>query len=258
MVAQGLKRKLQERDEGGSTGWENQLQSVLDISLDKFQRDQALVEPSLLRSVLINNTLRQVQSEVRTSLSAAGGPQKPQASLRVQPEREGTPVGLGASICSQAMEDMENDFMPWSTEEDISLSSAISAILKNLDAALDGGYAPPVPQCSPLSSVENIMGGDRKFIQSLTFSHKVESCRASEAGTSGFLQDATIDDLLLDIDTSVLDGDVNRFSPHAFSFSSEEFVKYLPSVSGSSSMLSSSGSREMQELEHIMDILVRS
>uniref|UniRef100_A0A3B4CAJ3 SERTA domain-containing protein n=1 Tax=Pygocentrus nattereri TaxID=42514 RepID=A0A3B4CAJ3_PYGNA len=200
MGARGLKRKVHESNEGEGSVWQSQLQSVLDISWDKFQRDQALVEPSLLRSVLINNTLRQVQSEVRTSLSGISGPRKLQAPPRVLPElrsqRECTPAGLGASI-------------------------SISAILKNLD-----------------------------------------SCRTSEGGApasmSGFLQDATIDDLLLDIDTSVFNGEVNSFGSGTFSFPADELVRYLPSLSSSPSAPSSSGSREMHELEHIMDILVRT
>ncbi|KAI4875668.1 hypothetical protein NFI96_007973 [Prochilodus magdalenae] len=262
MGARGLKRKLHECEEGGGSVWENQLQSVLDISWDKFQRDQALVEPSLRRSVLINNTLRQVQSEVRTSLSGLCSPRKQHSPLRAQHElrsqRECSPADLDASVFSVGMEDTGDDFMAWSTDEDFSLSSAISAILKNLDSALDAG--PSVPQRFPLASVENIPG-DGKCRQSVTFSHMVESCRASEVGgssMSGFLQDATIDDLLLDIDTSGFDGDVSGFGSRTFSFPADELVRYLPALSSSPSAPSSPGSREMHELEHIMDILVRS
>ncbi|XP_072551883.1 SERTA domain-containing protein 3 [Salminus brasiliensis] len=267
MVARGLKRKLHESDGGGGSVWENQLQSVLDISLHKFQRDQTLVEPSLLRSVLINNTLRQVQSEVRTSLSENGGPWKRQPPQRAQPEfcsqRElAPPRHSAASTCSLGLQDMEDDFMAWSTEEDFSLSSAISAILKNLDAALDSGYGPSVPQRTPLASVENLTG-EGKFKQSFSFNHQMESCRTIDVETSssvsGGLQDATIDDLLLDIDTSVFGTDVNSFGPHTFSFPADELVRYLPSLSSSSSVpSSSSGLREIHELEQIMDILIRS
>lgn len=63
----GQKRKLQSEDseDSGSSGagWERQRQSVFYISLDKYQRGQELPEPSLRRSVLIANTLRQITLE---------------------------------------------------------------------------------------------------------------------------------------------------------------------------------------------------
>uniref|UniRef100_A0A3B1KLK2 SERTA domain containing 3 n=1 Tax=Astyanax mexicanus TaxID=7994 RepID=A0A3B1KLK2_ASTMX len=246
MVARGLKRKLHDSEDSRGSFWETQLQSVLDISLDKYQRDQALVEPSLLRSVLINNTLRQVQSEVRTSLTEPTSAWKPQPPPRPQPE-----------------------FLSQREIEDFSLSSAISAILKNLDAALDGGYnpppstlLPPPPQRTPLASVENLPG-DGKFKQNLGFTHMMESCRTSSVGTSavvsGIFQESTIDDLLMDLDTSVFGREMSSFAPHTFSFPADELMRYLPSLSTSSpAPSSSSGSREIHELEQIMDILIRS
>ncbi|XP_007251630.2 SERTA domain-containing protein 3 [Astyanax mexicanus] len=273
MVARGLKRKLHDSEDSRGSFWETQLQSVLDISLDKYQRDQALVEPSLLRSVLINNTLRQVQSEVRTSLTEPTSAWKPQPPPRPQPEflsqREIAPSGHSASAYSLGLQENEDDFMAWSAEEDFSLSSAISAILKNLDAALDGGYnpppstlLPPPPQRTPLASVENLPG-DGKFKQNLGFTHMMESCRTSSVGTSavvsGIFQESTIDDLLMDLDTSVFGREMSSFAPHTFSFPADELMRYLPSLSTSSpAPSSSSGSREIHELEQIMDILIRS
>ncbi len=125
-MAKGQKRKLHREDEGGGSAWQSQLQSVLDISMDKFHRDQALVEPCLLRSVLINNTLRQVQSEVRAqveSLSAVKIPTK----LKPEPDfpQLPPPVEHNAPLFSLNAENMEDDFMAWTSEEDLSLSSAI-------------------------------------------------------------------------------------------------------------------------------------
>lgn len=66
MIAKGQKRKLQEQEDGGdSFGFDHQWQSVLDISLHKYQRGQELPEPSLRRSVLIANTLRQITLETK-------------------------------------------------------------------------------------------------------------------------------------------------------------------------------------------------
>ncbi|XP_066540542.1 SERTA domain-containing protein 3 [Hoplias malabaricus] len=267
MGARGLKRKLQERDEGEGSVLESQLQCVLDISLDKFQRDQALVEPSLLRSVLINNTLRQVQSKAKGSLPETnelwGTPQPLTPLSDPVSQRANTFPGLSSSLLSLEMEDAEDDFMAWSTDEDFSLSSAISSILKNLDAALDSGCSASLPQRSPLSSLENIPG-DGWFRTSPSFSHN-ESLRNSEAepsvGLTSFLHDATVENLLLDMDSSVLEGEVDSFGPGNLSFPNEALAIYLPSLSttsSSSSASSSSGVREKHELQHILDILVQS
>ncbi|XP_033736325.1 SERTA domain-containing protein 2-like [Pecten maximus] len=64
----GIKRKLDEYDEGGEKNIEPgiQRQSVLDISMFKLQTHPARrVEPSLLRSVLILNTLKHIECELQ-------------------------------------------------------------------------------------------------------------------------------------------------------------------------------------------------
>lgn len=63
----GQKRKLPPEDlevsDRSSPFWESQRQFVFSVSLNKYQRGQELPEPSLRRSVLIANTLRQVSLE---------------------------------------------------------------------------------------------------------------------------------------------------------------------------------------------------
>lgn len=200
MVARGLKRKL--RDDVGDPGWENQLQSVLNISIDKYQRDQTLMEPSLLRSVLITNTLRQA----RTHMEAVSGIENPMKKSQTHHpttcfwQELGTPSGF---------EDTDDDFM-----EDLSLSTAITAILKNLDTALDGSSGSSAPQRSLLASMENLTGN--------------RTCkRCLNKSLSNHLQDSVLDDLLLDFDTSICEGEM---SDHTFNLSADEFVKYLPCV----------------------------
>uniref|UniRef100_A0AAY5EU46 SERTA domain-containing protein n=2 Tax=Electrophorus electricus TaxID=8005 RepID=A0AAY5EU46_ELEEL len=243
MVARGMKRKLYGSDNGGGSVWESQLQSVLDISLDKFQRDQALVEPSLLRSVLITNTLRQVQSVVKTHLSGVSFHPKLHTQPKKQPELLSTlgsiPAGHSASLCSLGVEDMEDDLMAWPSEEDLSLATAITGILNDLDAALDDDCGLSVPQRLPLASMENLPG-DGRSKQNSTISHKTDGCRASILGNSShmsnYLQEAVIDDLLLDIDTNVFEAEANSVSPCAFSFPADQLVKYLPPFSNSSAV----------------------
>lgn len=64
MITCGQKRKLPTEDDEvsdrSSPLWESQRQFVFSVSLNKYQRSQELPEPSLRRSVLIANTLRQI------------------------------------------------------------------------------------------------------------------------------------------------------------------------------------------------------
>lgn len=193
MVARGLKRKL--HDDVRDPGWENQLQSVLNISIDKYQRAQALMEPSLLRSVLITNTIRQA----RTHMEAVSGNENPTKINQTRHRQElGTPSGF---------EDTDEEFT-----DDLSLSTAITTILENLDTALDGSSGSPAPQRSPLTSVENLTV-DR-------------TCKRSPTKRlSNHLQDSVLEDLLLDFDTSTSEGGMSN---HTFDLSADEFVKYLP------------------------------
>lgn len=65
MFARGLKRKCADSDESAEgTLASLQRQSLLDMSLVKLQLCHMLVEPNLCRSVLIANTVRQIQEEM--------------------------------------------------------------------------------------------------------------------------------------------------------------------------------------------------
>ncbi|XP_033125845.1 SERTA domain-containing protein 2-like isoform X2 [Anneissia japonica] len=69
LVNQRLKRKFNEVDEiEGRDGIHYcvQRQSVLNISICKLQMSRTLIEPCLRRSVLICNTLRQIEKELRS------------------------------------------------------------------------------------------------------------------------------------------------------------------------------------------------
>ena len=253
MTSKGLKRKLLEGPEGGSAVYESQRQSVLYISLDKFQHCQTLTEPSLLRSVLIGNTLRQIQEEIRLEVASP-------AERRPQGEAPLTPPP--ASSCPAGREDSSEDWMGLSSEEDFSLSSAISCILKDLDSVIDIG---PAAGRTPLGSVENLPPGEAGPKQEggagpRRAERRGESCRASEAAVFGsfevmrssYLRDVTLDDLFLDIDTSACERDAARTLTGA---AGDELLKYLPVLSP---FAHGQTLRDVNELEHIMDILVGS
>ncbi|XP_028818375.1 SERTA domain-containing protein 3 [Denticeps clupeoides] len=236
MAARGQKRKLPSDADGHGAWWDHQRQSVLDISLDKFQRDQALVEPSLRRSVLISNTLRQIQSEDL-------------ALIRSLPNPEGS---LSSPFCNSSdfsllLEDSGDEWMSGSSEEDVSLSTAISSILKELDGAVEGGglEATP-PHRMPLGSIENLP----------VFEHgaKRDPWKASRPSEDVDIshyavpQSLAQERLVLDIHTSALEPE-----------GSQELVKFLPLPICSPYSCSSGASvKELHELEHIMEILVES
>ncbi|XP_061074223.1 SERTA domain-containing protein 3 [Conger conger] len=225
MTGKGLKRKLLEGPEGGAVVYESQRQLVLDISLDKFQHCGMLAEPSLLRSVLIGNTLRQIQEEIR--LEVAMG-QVPGARPLGEAPLGSRPAGR---------EDAGEDWTALSSEEDFSLSSAVSSILKDLDTVIDGG---PGGGRTPLGSIENLQEGGAGPRRA---GPRGEAAvfGSLEVMRSSYLRDVALDDLFLDIDTSACERDLPG----------------LPSPAGSPYGHGLSA-RDGSDLEHIMEILVRS
>uniref|UniRef100_A0A4X1TZC4 SERTA domain-containing protein n=1 Tax=Sus scrofa TaxID=9823 RepID=A0A4X1TZC4_PIG len=90
MFARGLKRKYAEAQEAQEAAavpaYGLQRQSLLDMSLVKLQLCHMLVEPNLCRSVLIANTVRQIQEEMSQDGSWRGAV-APQAAGRAPLER---------------------------------------------------------------------------------------------------------------------------------------------------------------------------
>ncbi|XP_026176614.1 SERTA domain-containing protein 3 [Mastacembelus armatus] len=84
MIMKGQKRKLPSEDVDASDRsnptWESQRQFVFSVSLSKYQRGQELPEPSLRRSVLIANTLRQINLEACRTPSIAREVSQPHGS----------------------------------------------------------------------------------------------------------------------------------------------------------------------------------
>ncbi|XP_048218544.1 cell division cycle-associated protein 4-like [Perognathus longimembris pacificus] len=79
MFARGLKRRCDQEEAaegfGTAPSYSLQRQSLLDMSLVKLQLCHMLVEPNLCRSVLIANTVRQIQEEMsRDGAWHAGAP----------------------------------------------------------------------------------------------------------------------------------------------------------------------------------------
>lgn len=177
MIAKGQKRKHQEQEDGGdSFGFDHQWQSVLDISLHKYQRGQELPEPSLRRSVLIANTLRQITLETKPpacDMEEEPSPGSTASSLQVGKQSStehcpstATKCHFNATNSQLAMGDSdmlsgplkkpvgacaglnvpphpiasegeeEEDWESMSSDPDISLSAAITSILSELDSTM--------------------------------------------------------------------------------------------------------------------------
>ncbi|OWK09115.1 hypothetical protein Celaphus_00015583 [Cervus elaphus hippelaphus] len=150
MFARGLKRK---RSEEEAPADRLQRQSLLDMSLVKLQLCHTLAEPSLCRSVLIANTVRQIQEEMTQDGSwRLPGPQAPGRAPRdrlaapaaqapgVVPGGPWDRAGPGESrggfprSLDQVFETLENHG-PGAVEE---LFSDVDASYYDLDAVLTG------------------------------------------------------------------------------------------------------------------------
>lgn len=199
MIMKGQKRKLPPEDpevsDRTSPFWESQRQFVFSVSLNKYQRGQELPEPSLRRSVLIANTLRQVSLEagrapsvdreisqppcssssaLQESIFDAGKHHSammfanthsaltscPLVSLNYLSNCAAgrSPAGCHSSVSDVplSLKDEDEDWGSMSTDPDFSLSAAISSILTALDSTLDG--SPQAAPRTPLRSLENLSG----------------------------------------------------------------------------------------------------
>ncbi|XP_041796966.1 SERTA domain-containing protein 3 [Chelmon rostratus] len=195
----GQKRKFPPKDvevsDRSSPFWENQRQFVLSVSLNKYQRGQELPDPSLRRSVLIANTLRQVSLEACTApFVDAEMSQPPCSSSSALQESIFTAAAIHHSSvmfsnshsalasCPQDCSDYfklcaassspacclscssnvplsvneDEDWGSMSMDLDFSLSAAISSILTTLDSNID--RSPQTAPRTPLRSLENLSG----------------------------------------------------------------------------------------------------
>uniref|UniRef100_A0A673BXX3 SERTA domain-containing protein n=1 Tax=Sphaeramia orbicularis TaxID=375764 RepID=A0A673BXX3_9TELE len=221
MIMKGQKRKLPPEDvevsDRTSLAWESQRQFVFSVSLSKYQRGQELPEPSLRRSVLIANTLRQISLE-----PCRAPPVDMELSLQSLPcSSTSTVQAKDVPLCSE-----DEDWESMSTDPDFSLSAAISSILSSLDSTIDGSSQTAAR--TPLRALENLSDGG---VSALKQGLRVEAMRSS------YLGDLTVDDLFQDIDTSLLERDMGgmwRGSADGHS-AGDDLLRYLPSFTSSQS-----------------------
>ncbi|XP_030575248.1 cell division cycle-associated protein 4-like isoform X2 [Archocentrus centrarchus] len=206
-----------------------QRQRVLGLCLEKLQRYQAGMELSLRRSVLLINTLRQIQEEMRrdgvgtcTSDSRLNGIHADSCLLR---DNFGEDVPVTCPGCAEG--DEESLSPPLSPEFPSQEATSLTDQQKSLPAAT----------ISTFSDAVNAMG---------------------------YLSDLALDDIFEDIDTSMYETSdlpsawaAGSLWPVSVSLWPDEDVK-LRSSSHSSAGSLQSCLMDLNELDHIMEILVKS
>ncbi|XP_058490466.1 SERTA domain-containing protein 3 isoform X2 [Solea solea] len=229
MIMKGQKRKFPPEDvevsDRSSSTWESQRQFVFSVSLNKYQHGQELPEPSLRRSVLIANTLRQINLEACRSV-CVDGPIPPCSSLsalqeneqesswnKVVPAKHHSAEGVINSDSALTTCPVDSSHHPSN-----SATTAISSILTALDSNID--WSPQAAQRMPLRSLENLQRpseGNAAWAKQGVRGYggsweQQEECRAREsnmdATRSSYLSDLTVEDLFQDIDTSLLERDM--------------------------------------------------
>ncbi|TTL10201.1 Cell division cycle-associated protein 4 [Bagarius yarrelli] len=212
-LGRGVKRKLSDGEEfAPDLPYPQQRQLVMDLCLNKLQSCQRGAELSLHRSVLLANTLRQIQQEMRLE----GGDTPPTTSPASFPPP--TPRH-------------HPELPPVSVDSSFTLSGPRSTSPSLSEDGEDHGE-------SRLSSPGET---DTRTLDSLFSMFEITN-------STSYLTDLQLDDIFEDIDTSMYDS--SEISVLTFSAPREDGLKNLSNLHLCLADLS--------DLDHIMDILVRS
>ncbi|XP_060684450.1 SERTA domain-containing protein 2-like [Hemiscyllium ocellatum] len=280
MLAKGLKRKLSDYEENmaGVPGafdsnpglpYTLQRQLVLNMCLIKLQSCRMLVEPNLHRSVLIANTVRQIQEEMRQESSqegsniCSGASSVPDSYTASQASIEltGTPSSiqnssLDLNISSDFSENqIENSLVVVSDDD---MSSAISSILKDLDFMEDISPSP-----CPAPAGEDDPNSDTSLADRPQETRPAETVFGSFeiTNSTSYLTDLAFDDIFDDIDTSMYDSDLCLLplTPTRTPPANVDDVSKPFQLCNSASVNTIQICRvDLSDLDHIMEILVGS
>ncbi|KAM4690828.1 SERTA domain-containing protein 2-like [Rhinophrynus dorsalis] len=277
MLGRGLKRKLNDCEEtmtdfssacdcNRNMPYSHQRQLVLNMCLNKLQNYKMLVEPNLHRSVLIANTVRQIQEETRQEANQLTGIACNDISynnlLYTGNDSLGSPINLPCGINSDFTQDSWPSVNPADnlmevTDDD--MSSAISSILKDLDFVEDISPSPTMNPivCDLPKPIENgCKVGDKQDVKA------VECAFGSFEITSSisYLRDLSVDDIFDDIDTSMYDSDLSFTSLITAKMqpASEEQFKLFSLCNTQSNNNIQVCRTDLNDLDHIMEILVGS
>ncbi|XP_076873405.1 cell division cycle-associated protein 4 [Brachyhypopomus gauderio] len=238
VLGRGVKRKVSEcEDPTLGLPYPLQRQLVLDLCLDKLQSCQQRAEPSLHRSVLLANTLRQIQHEMRLEGGACPPPAPSAPSFPHAPTPRHVPELPPASL----------DFPPPFAGE-LSPSSSPTPVTggetQMVCAEIKPFYPPPSDEA------------DARPSDSLFGSFEITN-------STGYLTDLALDDIFEDIDTSMYDSsDITALAvpaPRGGSAASglgDDGLKNCSSCTPSGPLQLCLS--DLNDLDHIMEILVHS
>ncbi|KAK3517021.1 hypothetical protein QTP70_030434 [Hemibagrus guttatus] len=194
-LGRGVKRKLSDGEESAlDLPYPQQRQLVLDLCLDKLQSCQGRAEPSLHRSVLLANTLRQIQQEMRLEGGDALPPTSPSPFPPPTP-RHVPELPPDSSLLLSG---------PMSTSSSSTLGEDVEDHVES---------RPPSPERSDEA--------DSKTSDSLFGTFEITN-------STSYLTDLQLDDIFEDIDTSMYDS--SEISVLAFSTPREDGLKNLSNL----------------------------
>lgn len=155
MPTRGIKRKYPEWEESvldGSLSFQANSycffrQSLLNMSLEKYNKGRAMAEPSLRRYVLISNTLRIIQDDFHHESPCPPPVMESGIPVTCDPLTGNVRSALPSS-------DLEN--APPSTQDDFSLSLAVASLLKELEIAFDESCQRPLATHDPEVKAESV------------------------------------------------------------------------------------------------------
>ncbi|XP_030628584.1 SERTA domain-containing protein 2 [Chanos chanos] len=237
MLGRGVKRKLSDCDDPAlGLPYPQQRQLVLDLCLDKLQSCQRRAEPSLHRSVLLANTLRQIQQEMRQE----GGTTLPSATLAPSLPHAPTPRHV------PDLPPVSLDCPPLLSTLDFSASASVSLNKEEEELGrTESETLGPAPSDDDSRSSDSLFG-----------SFEITN-------STSYLTDLALDDIFEDIDTSMYDAsDISVLAFPTLRGSSaptsvgEDGLKPLSSCTSNSSLQLCL--TDLNDLDHIMEILVRS
>uniref|UniRef100_UPI00398F4270 SERTA domain-containing protein 2b n=1 Tax=Pristiophorus japonicus TaxID=55135 RepID=UPI00398F4270 len=302
MLGKGAKRKFSEHEDGvegkvspagqgpSKVSYNLQRQTIFNISLMKLYNQQPLTEPSLQKTVLINNMLRRIQEELKREGSLRPmfiAPSQSSDTLNdnyreVQPafSHLSAPPIQAPSLASTTSPDscltpasvLEEDTFRSSPTIELgaskspthSLKDSFSSALDEIEELCPSSTTADAKNCKGDSSefgsqkpeeIQENKPSETRFTDSLPGNFEIT--------TTGFLTDLTLDDILFaDIDTSMYDFDPCTSNTGSNSkmtaVTADDILKTLSPYSNQSVTPSQPFKMDLAELDHIMEVLVGS
>lgn len=281
MLGRGVKRKRscsEEPEEAGTVEVEGndgvllaqgksdmtplqQRQLVLSLCLDKLQGYQAGMELGLRRSVLLINMLRQIQEDMKMEGAGTGT-----GSLDLSVQRRSTHPGT--LVCSPDVSnslldlprggvDPDSYLLRDNNRDDMPLTCPGCAEGEKEGLSL---LSPPHPSLPGSPSSDRTSLASSKS-QTPTTHHP----SSDTANATGYLSDLAPDDVFEDIDTSMCDTSdlpstwaVGSYWPVSLSLWGDEELKMCATGHASHAGTCQSCLTDLNDLDHIMEILVNS